>query len=217
MLFQQQPFANHNGGTITFGPDGMLYVAFGDGGGGGDPSGTRQNKNTLLGQDPAHQPDARVGYYPYSIPADNPFVGQPGARWEVWMYGLRNPWKFSFDKATGDMWIGDVGQGAYEEIDFAAAGNQAGANWGWNLREGRTRSTAARSRPGGRDPIIERAAHRRATARSPAATSTAAPRSRRSYGAYLYGDFCTGKIYAAEQQGGVARAERRARDHTCRS
>ncbi|HEX5614917.1 MAG TPA: PQQ-dependent sugar dehydrogenase [Acidimicrobiia bacterium] len=135
LLTVAQPFSNHNGGHLAFGPDGMLYIALGDGGSGGDPQGNAQDLSTLLGKILRIDPTPGDGAA-YTIPADNPFVGTAGARGEIWMYGLRNPWRFSFDRATGDLWIGDVGQNAWEEIDFAADGDQAGVNWGWNAREG---------------------------------------------------------------------------------
>jgi glucose/arabinose dehydrogenase len=134
LFIQQQPFANHNGGTLAFGPDGMLYIALGDGGSGGDPLGNGQNRNTLLGKILRISVTPAYGYE-YSIPLDNPFVGVSGTRWEIWHYGLRNPWKFTFDKANGDMWIGDVGQNAREEVDVARAGSK-GLNFGWARTEG---------------------------------------------------------------------------------
>jgi glucose/arabinose dehydrogenase len=195
-----QPFPNHNGGHVAIGPDGMLYIAFGDGGSGGDPFGNAQNKNTALGKILRISTTPSNGY-PYSIPIDNPFVGQPGTRWDIWMYGLRNPWRFSFDKANGDMWIGDVGQGLYEEIDYAPAG-QKGQNWGWNAREGFHPYNGGAQPPGGRDPVIERphSAGDCAITGGYVYRGTAIPA---LVGAYLYGDYCTGKIYAAEQQGGA--------------
>jgi glucose/arabinose dehydrogenase len=135
LLAVDQPFANHNGGMVVFGPDGKLYVGLGDGGSGGDPNGNGQNKGVLLGK------ILRVdvsGAGQLSVPADNPFVGQSGARPEIWSYGLRNPWRFSFDRQTGDLYIADVGQNAREEIDVstAAAGSGRGLNFGWNIMEG---------------------------------------------------------------------------------
>ena len=127
-------YTNHQGGEVIFGPDGYLYIGTGDGGGSGDPDNNAQNTNVLLGKILRIDP-APSGSLPYTIPAGNPFVGQAGKRGEIWMYGLRNPWRFSFDRTTGQMWIGDVGQSAYEEVDLAAAG-QGGQNWGWPLREG---------------------------------------------------------------------------------
>jgi glucose/arabinose dehydrogenase len=152
MLFQRQPFPNHNGGEVAIGPDGMLYTGFGDGGGGGDPSGNGQNLKTWLGKILRVDPTAS-GPSPYTVPADNPFVSKAGARPEIWMFGLRNPWRFSFDRANGDVWIGDVGQNLYEEVDYAKSGER-GINWGWNAREGFHRYKDVPA-PGARDPIVE--------------------------------------------------------------
>ncbi len=140
----QQPNAsNHKGGHITFGPDAMLWWGLGDGGGQGDPFGNGQNLNSLLGGLIRIDPAGRASGT-YSVPADNPWAGGGGAP-EKWLRGLRNPWRFSFDRATGDLWIGDVGQNAWEEIDFlAAAGRGAGANLGWPLREGTHQYNGAR-------------------------------------------------------------------------
>lgn len=133
VLTQTQPYANHNGGDIKFGPDGYLYIALGDGGSGGDPHGNGQNLDTLLGK--MLRIDPRGGK-PYAIPADNPFVGDPNAKDEIWAYGLRNPWRFSFDSGTGDLLIGDVGQSDWEEIDWAPANSDGGENYGWARMEG---------------------------------------------------------------------------------
>jgi glucose/arabinose dehydrogenase len=127
---------NHNGGQLQFGPDGYLYAGTGDGGGGGDPFEAGQDVSSLLGKLLRIDPDPSGGN-PYSVPADNPFVGIAGAD-EIWSYGLRNPWRFSFDRLTGNLVIGDVGQGSWEEIDYAQAPNAGrGANFGWDCREGR--------------------------------------------------------------------------------
>tara|TARA_Y100000589_G_scaffold41632_1_gene34975 strand:+ start:812 stop:4477 length:3666 start_codon:yes stop_codon:yes gene_type:complete len=127
-----QDYSNHNGGCIRFGPDGMLYVGMGDGGSGGDPLNRAQDGGSLLGKMLRLDPDNPPTY----VPVDNPFVGDSDVRDEIWSTGLRNPWKFSFDRQTGDMWIGDVGQNAYEEIDFEPAGSGGGYNWGWRCYEG---------------------------------------------------------------------------------
>lgn len=127
-----QPFANHNGGHILFGPDGMLYVGMGDGGSGGDPYGNGQDRGTLLGD--LLRIDVDHGD-PYAIPPGNPFVGQPGMRGEIWAWGLRNPWRFAFDRETGLLYIADVGQNAWEEIDIVPS-SSAGLNFGWNIMEG---------------------------------------------------------------------------------
>lgn len=133
-----QPFANHNGGLLRFGPDGYLYIGFGDGGSGGDPNGNAQNLQTVLGKVLRLDvdPEAVTDDQPYLIPEDNPFVDQAGARPEIWAYGLRNPWRFSFDRETGDLWISDVGQNAWEEVNFAPASSGGGENYGWVIREG---------------------------------------------------------------------------------
>lgn len=131
ILSVDQPYANHNGGHIMFGPDGMLYVGMGDGGSGGDPQGNGQNRGALLGKLLRLDVD---GGDPYGIPAGNPFAGGGGAR-EVWAYGLRNPWRFAFDRAEGLLYIADVGQNAWEEINVAPA-TRAGLNYGWNVMEG---------------------------------------------------------------------------------
>jgi len=136
LLTVPQPFANHNGGQILFGPDGMLYLGLGDGGSENDPDGRGQSLADLLGD--IVRVDVGTGSG-YTIPADNPFVGRNDARPEIWSYGLRNPWRFSFDPATGDLYLADVGQDQWEEVDVAPAAQGAGrgANFGWNVMEGR--------------------------------------------------------------------------------
>jgi glucose/arabinose dehydrogenase len=148
-----QPYANHNGGNIAFGPDNMLYIGMGDGGSAGDPENRAQDLGSLLGKMLRINP-AQNGTQPYSIPAGNPFAGQSGRRAEIWHYGLRNPWRWSFDRATGDMWIGDVGQNAWEEIDHVAAGRK-GANFGWRLREGNHAYNGGAKPAGAVDPVYE--------------------------------------------------------------
>ncbi|MFI0977663.1 PQQ-dependent sugar dehydrogenase [Streptomyces sp. NPDC021093] len=133
VLTQTQPYSNHNGGDIRFGADGYLYIAFGDGGSGGDPHGNGQNLDTFLGKLLRIDPS---GGKPYAIPADNPFVGDPKAKGEIWAYGLRNPWRFSFDSGTGDLLIADVGQSDWEEVDWAPASSKGGENYGWSQMEG---------------------------------------------------------------------------------
>jgi glucose/arabinose dehydrogenase len=141
LLLIPQPFANHNGGQLAFGPDGYLYIGMGDGGSGGDPFGNGQNTHALLGKILRLDMDgAPASGKAYAIPRDNPFASggiRPGAGApEVWAYGLRNPWRFSFDAANGDLYIGDVGQGSWEEIDRQPAGSRGGENYGWNAMEG---------------------------------------------------------------------------------
>jgi glucose/arabinose dehydrogenase len=131
ILTVSQPFSNHNGGLIAFGPDGRLYIGLGDGGSGGDPQGHGQNTSTLLGSLLRIDVD---GGDPYAVPADNPFVGAAGAD-EIWAYGLRNPWRFSFDGQTGNLYVADVGQNQWEEVNVVSA-TAAGLNYGWNVMEG---------------------------------------------------------------------------------
>lgn len=136
LLSIEDPYPNHNGGLVMFGPDGYLYAGFGDGGSGGDPEGNGQNRGTLLGSILRLDVDREGADAPYAIPEDNPFVDDRDARPEIWAYGLRNPWRFSFDRTTGDLWIGDVGQNQTEEIDRQPAGSAGGLNFGWNTMEG---------------------------------------------------------------------------------
>jgi glucose/arabinose dehydrogenase len=132
ILFVDQPASNHNGGQIAFGPDGYFYVALGDGGGGGDTYQNGQNRGSLLAKILRLNVDTGS---PYSIPPDNPWVGQAGTTEETWDWGLRNPWRFSFDRLNGDLYIGDVGQNLYEEVDYELH-HSGGKNYGWNIMEG---------------------------------------------------------------------------------
>lgn len=134
LLSVGQPYQNHNGGELKFGPDGYLYLGFGDGGSGNDPQQNGQNMGTLLAK--MIRIDVSQHNDTYTIPPDNPFAGAPDTLGEIWASGLRNPWRWSFDRLTGDMWIGDVGQGAWEEIDFWPTGDHSGPNFGWRCREG---------------------------------------------------------------------------------
>jgi glucose/arabinose dehydrogenase len=192
LLTQEQPFPNHKGGDITFGPDGMLYIGLGDGGSGGDPFGNGQNIGTLLGKllriDPA-------GGEPYAIPPDNPFAGNPDAREEIWAYGLRNPWRFSFDAATGDLWIADVGQSDREEIDWIAAGTGAGANYGWSIMEG-TRQYSEDDEPANHVPPVyeyETTDTRCSVTGGYVYRGTGIPE---LDGWYVFSDYCEGQIRA---------------------
>ncbi len=153
LLGVAQPFPNHNGGGLAFGPDGYLYIGLGDGGSGGDPLGNAQNTQNLLGK--LLRLDVDQGDL-YAVPNDNPYAQGSGAP-EIWVFGLRNPWRFSFDSLTGDLFIGDVGQGSWEEVDYLSAGNPGGANFGWNYREG-THPYSATSVPDDTlliDPVAE--------------------------------------------------------------
>jgi glucose/arabinose dehydrogenase len=204
LLHIAQPYANHNGGAVAFGPDGLLYISTGDGGSGGDPQGNGQSLKTLLGKilriDVSHA-DANLAY---AIPPDNPFVGTPDALPEIFLYGLRNPWRMSFDRATGDLWIGDVGQGAWEEVDVARAGS-SGENFGWNTMEG----THCFSPPDGcvstglTAPVAEYSHQYGCTVigggvyRGSAQPALA--------GGYLFGDYCSGTVWAIDPAGGTLR------------
>jgi glucose/arabinose dehydrogenase len=193
------PFGNHNGGQLAFGPDRRLYLAFGDGGGGGDPEGNGQSLESLLGKILRIDPRPGGGR-PYRVPSDNPFVDREGARPEIWAYGLRNPWRFSFDAATGDLWIGDVGQNAYEEVDFEPAGS-GGRNYGWNRREGLHAYNGGDRPSGAVDPVIE-------YGRDGGACTVIGGFVYRGQriaglrGAYLYGDYCAGWVRAARTRDG---------------
>ena len=133
LLTVDQPFANHNGGQLAFGPDGYLYIGMGDGGSRGDPGNRAQDPGDLLGK--LLRIDVESGAVPYAIPIDNPFVEATDTRPEIWALGLRNPWRFSFDRQTGDLYIGDVGQNDYEEVNLQLAGSDGGENYGWRILE----------------------------------------------------------------------------------
>jgi glucose/arabinose dehydrogenase len=198
VLFVNQPFANHNGGEVVTGPDGMLYVGLGDGGSEGDPMHNGQNKATLLSKILRIDPTA-TATGPYSVPADNPFVSDPKARPETWDWGLRNPWRLSFDRATGDLWIGDVGQNSYEEIDFAKAG-VGGLNFGWSLREGTHEYKGAR--PAGEvDPVFEYS-HASGGVAVTGGYVYRGTRIRDLVGAYLFADYAEGNITALQLHNG---------------
>jgi glucose/arabinose dehydrogenase len=204
VLQVDQPFANHNGGQLAFGPDRLLYIALGDGGGGGDPEGNGQSLGTLLGKLLRIDPRP-AGGRPYRVPSGNPFVGRGGARPEIWAYGLRNPWRFSFDPAAGDLWIGDVGQNTWEEVDHEPAGS-GGRNYGWNRREGRHAFEGERP-AGAVDPVIEYGREGGACTVIGGSVywGRRIPGLR---GAYLYGDYCAGWIRAARVRGGRVAEQR---------
>jgi glucose/arabinose dehydrogenase len=196
--------ANHNGGLVLFGPDGLLYVGTGDGGGANDQHGSRGNaqdlgrlEGKLLRIDPR-----RRGGRSYTVPSSNPFVGRSGARPEIYSYGLRNPWRFSFDRSTGDLTIGDVGQDAIEEIDFASKGEARGVNYGWRPFEGRRRNFDEPA-PGAVPPVLDlthKAGNCSVTGgyvvRDPALAALA--------GRYVYGDYCKGELRSARLAPGSA-------------
>jgi glucose/arabinose dehydrogenase len=202
--------SNHNGGLLLFGPGGHLYIGTGDGGGGGDRHGARgnaQNLGSLLGKILRIDPRPANGR-PYSVPGSNPFVGRSGARGEIYAYGLRNPWRFSFDRRNGDLSIGDVGQGDVEEIDFVRSGR--GKNFGWRPFEGRSRYTPGESAPGHVRPVIQRfhdAGHCSITG-GMVVRDRSVPA---LFGRYVFGDYCVGRIESARLSPGRATQQRRTR------
>ena len=197
--------SNHNGGLLLFGPDGLLYVGTGDGGGGGDRHGARgnaQNLRSLLGKLLRIDPRA-TGGRAYGVPARNPFVGRAGARGEIYAYGLRNPWRFSFDRKRGDLTIGDVGQNAFEEINFVRRGAGRGANFGWRPYEGRARYAAGESAPGHVRPVIVRS-HANGSCSITGGLVVRDPRLASLRGRYVWGDFCASRIESARLSAGRA-------------
>ena len=200
ILFRiEDPAANHNGGMVAFGNDGYLYVGLGDGGGAGDRFGNGQNRNTLWGKLLRLDVSGATGY---TAPSDNPFDGDDG-RAEIWAYGLRNPWRFSFDSETGDLWLADVGQGALEEINFVPVKDQGGLNYGWNTLEG---SSCYKSDGCGTEGLLMPVAeythgeggcsviggYRYRGAQFPAMR-----------GIYTYGDYCSGQIWQLREVNGT--------------
>jgi len=194
LLFITQPFPNHNGGDVVYGPDGYLYIGMGDGGGQGDPDNRAQNPDDLLGKilriDPAKPGDDR----PYSIPPGNPYAPGGGAP-EIWLSGVRNPWRFTFDRANGDLWIGDVGQNTIEEIDLLPAepgGAGRGANLGWSYLEGSSHFKG--SPPDGLTPPVYEYSHAQgdcAVTGGYVYRGSAIPSLQ---GVYLFGDYCGGSV-----------------------
>ena len=199
ILFVHQPFENHNGGQLAFGPDGDLYVALGDGGSGGDPFGNGQSLSTLLGKILRISPDPD-GRRPYRIPPDNPFVDRAGARPEIWAYGLRNPWRFSFDTGTGDLWIGDVGQSEWEEIDRQPPG-AGGRNYGWNLMEG-DHPYAEGSTTGRLTPPVYEYPHDGGICAVTGGYVYRGSEIASLRGWYVFADFCGGRLEAIRTVGG---------------
>ncbi|MGE0877396.1 MAG: sorbosone dehydrogenase family protein [Acidimicrobiia bacterium] len=192
--------SNHNGGDLHVTADGLLWIAVGDGGGGGDPLGAGQSRNTLLGKILRIDPRTPANGKPYSIPSNNPFVGTAGALPEIWAYGLRNPWRFSFDRQTGDLWIGDVGQGAYEEINLNLAPLQGGQNYGWNAMEGSHPYNGGSPPPGSTLPLLD---YGRDLGSSVTGGYVYRGSSIRGLGgAYVFGDYGSGRIWAVKQAGG---------------
>jgi glucose/arabinose dehydrogenase len=207
VLEMEDPETNHNGGIMQFGPDGYLYVGTGDGGGAGDPNGNGQNRGSLLGKVLRLDVESVAPTGAYLVPTTNPDLG-PGSRREIWAYGLRNPWRLSFDRQTGDLYVADVGQGSREEVNFQAAGSAGGQNYGWNRTEGTLCYPSGDScdRTGLTPPVAEYD-HGRDDC---SVTGGFVYRGRtypRLSGVYLYGDFCSGRLWGLARDGGAWTAQ----------
>ena len=200
ILLIQQPYANHNGGQLQFGPDGYLYIGMGDGGAGGDPENRAQTPGVLLGK----MLRIDVNGDTYSSPASNPFINTPGFRPEIWALGLRNPWRFSFDRASGDLWIADVGQGEWEEVNFQPATSIGGENYGWRRMEGTHCFTPSSNCNTGNLvlPVIEYN-HSGGACSVTGGYVYRGASSPRLNGMYIYGDYCNGRIWGATRIGGT--------------
>jgi glucose/arabinose dehydrogenase len=193
---------NHNGGQLQFGPDELLYIGTGDGGGGGDQHGrfgNAQNLGSLLGKLLRIDPRASDGR-PYSVPSDNPFVSRGGAKPEIYSYGLRNPWRFSFDRANGAVTIGDVGQGAWEEISYRSKGKARGANFGWRVWEGNERYAEGEKAPGHVKPVIAES-HSAGNCSITGGYVIRDASLKAWRGRYVFGDYCRGVIQTAPTTG----------------
>ena len=195
-----QPFANHNGGMVAFGRDGYLYIGTGDGGSAGDPGNRAQSKDSLLGKMLRINVNGRTATRGYLIPSSNPYVGRPG-RNEIWQRGLRNPWRFSFDRSNGNLWIGDVGQNRYEEVDRAirtSTGPGRGINWGWRVMEARHcyKPATGCTTTGKKKPLVEysHAANGRCSVTGGYVYRGSAIPALRGW--YVYGDYCSGEVWA---------------------
>ncbi|HSW35487.1 MAG TPA: PQQ-dependent sugar dehydrogenase [Candidatus Limnocylindrales bacterium] len=197
-----QPYSNHNGGQIAFGPDGYLYVGSGDGGSAGDPQGYGQNLGTLLGKILRIDVSDISAALKYKVPPDNPFTAVPGARAEIWAYGLRNPWRFSFDRETGLLWSGDVGQNRWEEINIITRG----ANYGWNIMEGPDCFSPATGcdQTGLTLPIFEYDHSQGCSVTGGFVYRGEKIPSLQGY--YIYGDYCSGKIWALDYRSEAVKA-----------
>ncbi len=198
LLLIGQPYTNHNGGQLAFGPDGFLYIGMGDGGSGGDPQNNGQKSGTLLGK--LLRIDVESGASPYRVPPDNPFVNKKGFRPEIWATGLRNPWRFAFDRLTGDLFIADVGQNRYEEINLQPAGSRGGENYGWRIMEG---SHCFRSRTCSKQGLVQPLAeydHSRGCSVTGGAVYRGKERASLR-GIYFYGDYCSGRIWGLRRSG----------------
>ncbi len=202
ILSQDQPFGNHNAGSLNFGPDGYLYIPFGDGGSGGDPMNNAQNPQTFLGKMLRIDVDGGV---PYGIPTDNPFASDDETLDEIWAIGLRNTWKFSFDAETGDLWMADVGQNAWEEIDMEPSGSAGGLNYGWRCYEGMVNYDQSQC-PGTIPNITEPISvynHNNGACSVTGGYVYRGSEFPEMYGRYYYTDYCNGQFRYIEINGGV--------------
>ena len=199
ILFAKQPYANHNGGAVVFGPDGFLYISLGDGGSGGDPHGYGQSLKVLLGKILRLDVDRTTGDRAYGIPPDNPHAaGNDSGLGEIWLTGLRNPWRISFDRANGDLWIGDVGQSDWEEIDVQRAGSPGGTNFGWNRMEGAHCYAPAQGceEPGLTMPVAEYGHDQGCTVIG--GNVDRGPSQPLLVGGYVFADYCSGRVWAID-------------------
>ncbi len=200
LLTVDQPYSNHNGGQLAFGPDQLLYIGVGDGGSGGDPQRTALDLSTRLGKILRIDPSAS-GDQPFTVPADNPFVDTAGADPTIWAYGLRNPWRFSFEPISGDLWIGDVGQGDFEEINRSTATERRdaarGANFGWSAFEGFERFNEDQPADGAIPPLFVYD-HSDGRCSVTGGTLVGGDAVADLAGWYLFGDYCTGQIWALD-------------------
>jgi glucose/arabinose dehydrogenase len=228
LLFEHPTYQNHNGGQLAFGPDGYLYIGTGDGGGGGDPQGNAQNTNSLLGKllriavEPDYSMPNSTPYnsflpylvqngngiqpLPYRIPSENPFINNSNYRPEIWSLGLRNPWRFSFDQTTGDLYIADVGQNSLEEVDFQSSTSKGGENYGWNILEGNACYSPSTGCIPPSDYVPPVAEYEHGTNDSNGCSITGGFVYRGTdnpnmQGIYFYGDYCTGRIWGLQYDG----------------
>lgn len=195
VLTVEQPYSNHNGGLIAFGPDGYLYIGMGDGGSAGDPEERGQDQQELLGK----MLRIDVNQLPYTIPAGNPFANSGNSRPEIWASGLRNPWRFSFDRFTGNLYIGDVGQGEYEEINFQPASSRGGENYGWNIMEGSHCFNDDNCNPAPFNLPITEYDHNQGDCSITGGYVYRGSRYNQLAGNYFFGDYCSGTIWSLYQ------------------
>lgn len=202
LLTIPQPFSNHNGGQMAFSPgDGHLYIGLGDGGSGNDPLNASQNKTNLLGKILRLEVEPAIGAT-YAVPTNNPFVGNPAYRPEIWALGVRNPWRFSFDRLTGDLYVADVGQGEWEEINVQAAGSPGGENYGWRILEGTHCTGLDACDTNGLTMPVWEYDHTLGCSVSGGEVARGQVWSP-MYGTYVYGDYCSGRIWGLKPEGGA--------------